>query len=476
MCLLSILFVYFLSFTDKGGSDRIALGPRAIGQREKWEICIDSLDYAVSPVYLDSIRALGAGILSTSRWMNGATVSIPEDGEVLGNISSCSFVRSVELTRDDTGVSSVSAGKSLSVGSPAGHSYGDAEEQLRILNLPALHDAGFEGQGILMAVIDAGFCNLDKLAAFDSIRSQIVGIYDTTDDPDDIQGKKGYHGSICLSLIAAVTDNYRGAATKADFCLIRSEEMDTESPKEADNMVAAFELADSLGVNVVSTSLNYTGFDNPALDIGYGSMDGRTARSSRAAAVAARKGMLICCSAGNEGTTDWHYIGTPADADSIISVGATNSSGMIAPWSSRGPSSDGRIKPEVCAMGERAIVLNPSDGTFYADYGTSFACPQIAGLAACLWSALPDENAMQIRQRILLSADRYDSPDNDYGYGIPDAWKAYTLDPTAVTTPVTREPEAVFKTLLNGYIRICRDGISYDTNGRVVMQADDNPQ
>jgi subtilisin family serine protease len=212
---------------------------------------------------------------------------------------------------------------------------------------------------------------------------------------------------------------------EAEYFLFRTEEQYTESPKELDNWVAAIEMADSLGLHIVSTSLGYTTFDDEQFDFTYADMDGRLSRGAQAAAIAARKGMLLVVAAGNDGNKAWHYLSTPADADSILTVGAVDIDGEIAAFSSFGPSADGRVKPEVCAVGKQTSLLNPSDGWVMNGNGTSFACPLIAGAAACLWSALPTASNMEIRERIIRSADRYTTPHEQYGYGIPDLWEAY---------------------------------------------------
>ncbi len=467
MNFLSILFIYFLSFTDKNGSDHVALGERAIEQRTMWNIEIDSLDYAVSPVYLDSVRSLGATVMHTSRWLNGATVSIFEDSVTLASLKACSFIKDIELTRDESHQQRASIDKNPDIEAPVGSDtaiYGRALQQLKLYNLPPLHKAGFQGQGIHMAVIDGGFQNADSVTAFDPIREQILGHYDFTDDKYDFFGDKGFHGTACLSLIAAVRDDFLGSATKACYYMIRSEECDTESPKEGDNLVAALELADSLGVNIASISLGYYVFDNQDMNYTYQDMDGKSTRPSRAAAIAASKGMLLCVSAGNEGKKEWHYITTPADADSILTVGAVYHNRKVTDFSSRGPASDGRIKPDVCAFGSQVTILNANTDSLRTGSGTSYACPLTAGLAACLWSAHPDETAQQIRWRIIRSADHYDTPDSDYGYGIPDAWKAHTMSITKVET-ATNSTYSTSKTLIDGHIIIVKGDEYYDISG-----------
>ena len=420
--LLIILSVYFVSFTDKPEKSAPALSPRAIEQRAKWNIPTDQLDYPVSKLYIDSLRKVGVTkVFHTSRWFNGATCEMDE--ETSYKVLKLGFVTDVEMTRDDNSQNYISRRKI-----PAWQKEDKwTDEQLALYNLLPLHEAGFEGQNILLTVCDGGFYNANKLSCFRQKELEL-GHFDFTDDADDFYGSSGAHGTECLSTISGIADGFYGAATKAKYYLMKSEEDLTESPKEMDNLVAAIEKADSLGVNVFSVSLGYSEFDNDAWTLDKNKdLDGKTTRSSRAATIAARKGMLVCVAAGNEGNKAWRTISSPADADSILTVGAVATDSLIGSFSSYGPSSDGRIKPEVCAVGVQTTLIYP-DGTIVTGSGTSFATPLIAGLATALWSALPNENVMQIRERIIRSADRYNNPDpKRYGYGIPDAWKAYTM-------------------------------------------------
>lgn len=462
--LLILLNVFFVSFTDKPEKSAPALSPRAVEQRAKWDIPTDAMDYPVAHLYVDSLRRMGAKVFHTSRWFNGATVEMPD--KLATKVQNLDFVEAVEMTRDNS--ESLYASKRRLV---AREETSDdpgilSEQQLALYNLLPLHEAGFEGQGILMAVCDGGFYNANILTCFR--QEQELGHFDFTDDAVDFYGYTGTHGTECLSTISGSTTIYKGAATKANYYLMRSEESDTESPKEMDNLVVALETADSLGVNVFSVSLGYAYFDNDKWSLNKNTdLDGKTTRVSRAATIAARKGMLVCVAAGNEGDNAWQTISVPADADSILTVGAVSTWGEIGNFSSYGPSSDGRIKPEVCAVGVWTQLINPG-GNIVTSNGTSFATPLLAGLAASLWSALPDENAMQIRSRIIRSADRYLNPDMDqYGYGIPDAWKAYTMGPEGIED-VQTETTSCQKILRNGQIIILRNGIEYTISGQRV--------
>ena len=477
--LLTILSVFFVTFTDKQGCAPIAFSDRALEQRTKWAIPTDSLDYAVSSTYTDSVRALGGQVMHVSRWMNGATVECEDS--IANKIAACSFVKAIEQTRNETDSRRYLYRKQDFLHSSEADMARGTDAQLALYNLPPLLAAGHKGNGIVMTVIDGGFHNYpvgehsgNSLSnTFDT--AHWLGSFDFTDDADEFYGATGYHGTMCLGLISARTGHYVGAAPQADYYLMRSEEDGKESPKEMDNLVAALEKADSLGVNIASISLGYSVFDNEEWDFGYADMNGQTTRCSQAAQIAARKGMLVCVAAGNEGNKEWHYLTAPADADSILCVGAVDRDSVVASFSSRGPCSDGRVKPDVCAVGEGSCIIQPSDGSIQYGNGTSFACPLIAGMAACVWSALPDLNAMEIRRRIICSADRYHNPDADYGYGIPNAWLAYIGKEADLTAPkdVSRpdgstNASTCRKRYRNGTLYILRGTQYYDTLGRRV--------
>ena len=458
----SLLAIFFLQFADKAGSSVVCLSPTAQQMRKERSIEIDSLDYAVSPVYLDSVSRLGAKVLHTSRWMNGATVEA--SNEVICEIEKCAFVDTVYLTRvdkDTLGIPSISLRK-REAKSERLEVTGEETGQLEQLNLLPLHQAGYKGKGIRIGVADGGFYNADSLESLP--KEQWLGYADLTDQQDDIFGKTGNHGSLCLSAIVANSSDYQGAATEAEYFLFRTEEHATESPKEIDNWVAAIEMADSIGLHIVSTSLGYTTFDNEQFDFAYTDMDGRTSRGAQAATIATRKGMLLVVAMGNEGNNTWHYLSTPSDADSILSVGAVDATGGKAEFSSYGPSADGRVKPEVCAMGKGTALIDPATNSLINSNGTSFACPLIAGMTACLWSALPKANNMDIRDIIIRSADRYTTPHEQYGYGVPNAWQAYNtfigtdLQPTKVT-PIAN------KILKDGQLYILYEGELYNILG-----------
>lgn len=473
--LFIILSVYFVSFTDKPEKSAPALSERAVEQRAKWGIETDEKDYPVCTMYLNELRKAGASIYHTSRWFNGATVEMDET--TTEKVAQLPFVTNVEMTRDNADPRF--APKHLRTPShriKADEIVVHTDAQLNLYNLKPLHEAGYEGQGILMAFCDGGFYNANEQIGFRPEELEL-GHFDFTDDDKygyDFYGAEGLHGTMCLSTVTGLLQNFKGAATQSQYYLMRSEENDTESPKEMDNLVAAMEKADSLGVNIFSVSLGYAYFDNAAWDVPKSAFDGKTVRCSRAADIAARKGMLVCIAAGNEGDEGGnppHTLGIPGDADSILTVGAVGTDSVVGYFSSYGPTSDGRIKPEVCSVGVQAICIHPNLGIVSGN-GTSYATPLLAGFAAALWSAMPDENAMQIRERIIRSSDRYTNPDTHnykYGYGIPDAWKAYKMELPQGMESVQHSEVSVQKVLRDGQLLIMRGEQVYNIAGQRVQ-------
>ena len=469
IALFIFLHVYFVSFTDKPEKTAPQLSPRAIEQRTQWNIPTDGMDYPVSGMYLKQVREAGGKVHHVSRWFNGATVEM--DAKTAEKVAALKCVTAVEMTREDGKTSSSVPRKKRMLEQVTYEQTLSTDDQLATYNLLPLHNAGYEGQGILMAICDGGFYNADTLSCFRQ-KDLDLGHFDFTDDDSlgyDFYGKKGEHGTRCLSVISGIRDDFYGSAAKAQYYLMRSEEEETESPKEMDNLVAALEKADSLGVNVFSVSLGYSKFDKAEWSLPKSALDGVSTRVSRAATIAARKGMLVCVAAGNDGDKEWKTISAPADADSILTVGAVSITGKIGDFSSWGPSADGRIKPEVCAVGVQTTLINANNSNIVNSNGTSYATPLLAGMAASLWSALPNENAMQIRERIIRSSDRYTNPDiNQYGYGIPDAWKAYQMSiPTGIDKGQwIMDNRQCQKIMRNGQILIKRGDRVYTLTGQ----------
>ena len=416
------------------------LTPRALLRRTQQGIAIDSADLPVTPRYIDSIRMAGAvTILNVSKWLNQVAIQTT-DAAALAKINNFPFVKSATGIAPRYSTETTAPNKFEAIEEIANteipvpelaniYNYGQSYGQVHIHQGEFLHNHGFSGQGMQLAVLDAGFPNYPTLPTFDSVRinNQFLGTWDFVTNNANVNGFNS-HGTQCLSTIAANNPGtFVGTAPKTSFYLFRTEDAPTEYPIEEQNMIAALERADSLGVNVASISLGYFTFDNAAFNHIYADMNGNTTIAARGADWAARKGMLLVVANGNEGSSSWHYLITPADADSVLSVGAVTTSGVIGAFSSYGPSSDGQVKPSVAAVGVNATVANPTTGAPFQSSGTSFACPNMAGLSTCLWQAYPESNNMGIISALQESATQYASPDNRKGYGIPDMKKAFVI-------------------------------------------------
>lgn len=304
--------------------------------------------------------------------------------------------------------------------------YGAAYHQINMLNADLLHQMGFDGKGIAIAVMDNGFYNANNIAAYDIVRPHIMATWDFVNHEADVYND-GSHGENTFSCMAGNLPNkFIGTAPGADYYLFTTEDDNAEWVMEEYNWAAAAEVADSFGAQVFSTSLGYTEFDGGFGSHTYSDLTGHTAIITRAANMAFGKGILVLNSAGNEGQKPWYHIAAPADGDSVLAIGAVDSARNLAGFSSRGPNFVGRIKPDICAQGSNAAVIT-TGGVVGTNSGTSFSCPIMAGCAASLWSAFPEKSAREIYDAIVISADRFWSPNNDLGYGIPNFYNAYLL-------------------------------------------------
>lgn len=424
---------YFVSFTDKNGTPysldkpEAYLSERAIERRIRQKIDINKQDLPVNPAYVDSLRKAGIDVRHTTKWLNGAII-FSSNTTLMDTLNRVSFIQSIEKTKPAT--SSRQPKQKLeptypSLKSTRANNYGEAWLQISKVNGHYLHDNGLTGEGMQIAVIDAGFYRANELPITKHLwdNLQILGIKDFVNPSSNIFAENT-HGMNVLSIMGGRLDQqYLGTAPDASYWLLRTEDASSEHPIEPDYWICALEFADSAGVDVVNTSLGYYEFDYPSKSYTYEDITSST-RASVASDIASSKGMLVVTSAGNEGNNSWHYIGVPADAQHCISVGAIDSDGVRASFSSYGPTYDQRIKPEVSALGVAVAVQNSTGGISKGN-GTSFSAPIISGLATCLWQAMPDKNAQEIRQLIMNSSNQKDQPDNSLGYGIPDFSWAY---------------------------------------------------
>ncbi len=452
VCFLSVLYgsyaqvapdKYWVRFTNRFNSPYSIENPgeflsqRAVDRRAQFNIPIVENDLPVNPQYIQAVANTGVTILNASKWFNSVTI-YTTDPNALEQISQFDFVLSVlkaggkpngsgDFVKEYFANESFASGpeenslKSISTGDS--YDYGEAFNQIHMLNGEVLHDMGYDGAGKIIAVLDAGFLNANSIDAFDSLwnNGQILGTRDFVSPQNPNIFGSHYHGTMVLSTMGANwPGQIVGTAPKADYWLIRTEDGDSEYLIEELNWVSGAELADSLGADIINSSLGYTTFDDPTLDHSYEDMDGNTTPVTIGADMAVSKGMIVVNSAGNSGGSFWQYIGAPADGDSVFSLGAVDGSGNYAGFSSTGPTYDGRMKPNVVAQGQGSTIVDPWTGSVSSGSGTSFSSPITAGMVACLWQANPTKRNTEILEAIQQSGSQANNPDYFLGYGIPD--------------------------------------------------------
>jgi hypothetical protein len=433
------VLMYRLILTDKGTSPYSIskpeefLSPKSIDRRIRQGFSVNETDLPISRDYFDAVAETGASIRTYSKWVKTIVVEVTNE-ETVELLSKLPFVRELYpvwegvLNETHSLQSTPESNESFYPFQATGfypEDYGDGFTQISLHNGHLLHNQGYRGENMTIAVMDGGFLNVDQLACFDS--NKILDVKNFTHENENPLRSTANHGTKVLScMLANQPPQMIGTAPEAEYYLFKTEVNESEFPVEEDYWVAAIEYADSLGVDIVSTSLGYFTFEAKSQwNHTHSELDGQTVPASRAAAMAAYKGMILCNSAGNEGADSWEKIIFPSDADNILTVGAIASDSTRGAFSSKGYTGDGRVKPDIVAMGVNATIER-SDGKTAKDNGTSFACPIIAGLTASLWQALPDLNSLELMDLIRKSADRYQNPDSLYGYGIPDFFKAYT--------------------------------------------------
>lgn len=437
----------WLTFADKGEHDeadlarRLAdaereLSPRSLERRRRARLVprVDARDLPVEPAYLAALEQRGVRPHAVSRWLNRAALRVPgarvRELGALPFVSDLSAVPRLARSRDGEAraVGRAQAGASGALLRSA-VDYGLTQAALDQIGVPALHDSGYTGAGLLIAVFDEGFNAHDTHEALVP-RIPSPGRRRDFADGDTVVTNlaspgTSSHGTWTLGLLAGDRPGtYVGAAFGAEFALARTEVSGSEQPVELLYWAQAAEWADSLGADLISSSLGYFTFDDPFPDFTYGDLDGATTDISRAARIAASKGMLVVNSVGNEGNKAWHYLIAPADVsgDSLIAVGAVDDAGFVAAFSSFGPSADGRVKPDLAALGVNDPLIAASGGpaAYGSNDGTSFAAPLVAGLAACLWQARPAWRAVDVIRALRETASRAGSPNDRVGYGIPN--------------------------------------------------------
>lgn len=443
---LFILFCLFIGFSlsaqeeaawvyfkDKANVQQALANPKsiltqaAITRKNRHGIPIDKRDVPVNPNYISTVKdQMGITVHAKSKWFNCVFVTGTKNN--IAALKTLTFIERVVFADRSLNGSGIkrpyqAQRKQNKFSTQVDFNYGEAANQVQMLQVDYLHQQGFTGEGIRIAIIDAGFPNVNQMSAFQRLRDNqdILGGYDFVANSANVYAFQGSsHGTMVLSTIAGYVQNkYVGTAPDASVYLFRTEDVSSEKPVEMAYWVEAAERADSLGVWVINTSLGYYSFDNTAYNYAKNDMDGQTTFITKGANIAAEKGILVVVSAGNEGNNTWGTIVAPADSPRVLTVGAVDSKGHYAAFSSRGPTADGRIKPDVVAQGQSAAIIGPNDA-IGTNNGTSFSSPIIAGAVASLWEAHPNKTNAEIIQMIRQSASKYQNPDEFLGYGIPN--------------------------------------------------------
>ena len=425
------VYKYRVSLKDKVGTTysidkpKEFLSEKAIERRNRQQLLVDETDLPVSQVYVDELKATGAKLVTSSKWNNTVVLEV-SDTLLMEDISKKSFVTGVKkvwVSLDSIPPRNMKRKKEVkNKVEKTDCYYGNALRQIEIHGGDSLHAAGFAGNGMHVAVIDAGFYNADEIKFFRKMN--LLGTRDFVNPNSDIYAENA-HGLMVLSCMAAnLPKVFVGTAPEASYWLLRSEDNDSEQPIEEDYWAAAIEFADSVGVDVVNTSLGYYEFDEGFPAYRYRDLDGHYSLMSHSASMAADKGIVVVWSAGNSGDDPWKKVTPPGDSENVLTVGAVNKNLVNARFSSIGNSADGRIKPDVMAVGVSSVVTG-TDGSVSKGNGTSFASPIMCGVVTCFWQACPWLTAKEVIEAVRQVGDRVDYPDNIYGYGVPNLWKAY---------------------------------------------------
>jgi serine protease AprX len=446
---------YFVEFTDKNGTPYSVGNPsaflsqRAIERRAKQSVLITEEDLPVNPSYIQQVKNIGVTVLNPSKWLNGITI-FTNDSTLISQIEALPFVLKVDrpvharkyiLPHDKFRMEEMPV-KNPSIVTRDFGAYSDSSDygaswtQIHMLNGEVLHNNGYRGQGMVIAILDAGFENADIISPFDSLRAngQILGTRDFVLPGNNVYNEY-YHGTSVLSTMGAIVHGALiGTAPKADFWLLRTEDVSSENIIEEYNWVSGAEFADSAGADVINSSLGYTTFDLTQWNHTWADITGHSTVVTRGANMAASKGMMVCNSAGNDGNNSWKLISFPSDGEKVICVAAVDGEKYRAGFSSYGKTIPGLVKPNVAAMGAGTIVAG-SDGSIFPGYGTSFSSPVTAGMVACLWQSRPEVPNNRLFDAIMESCSQYSTPDTLLGYGIPDFSAAFQILSTREKSP-----------------------------------------
>ena len=465
------------------------LSQRAIDKRIRFNIPITEQDLPVNPQYKQQILALDADmqLLSVSKWMNTVTVYCP-DSVVVPQILNLPFVDSImavgnyilhDLPVFQNPENPISIVHSSPNPTKDAIDYGEGLGQIALLNGVPLHEEGFHGEGMLIAVIDGGFFGIETTSFYQQLvnEGRFFGHYSLMPNFVDTleSGWDEVHGTIVTSAIAANTNGELvGTAPGASYALIHTEWVGSEEIVEEDFWANGAEIADSLGADVINSSLGYRMFpDFPQSDITYANMDGVNSIASRCATILGQKGVIVCVAAGNDGSGQFYYVNRPGDAFDILCVGACSADSVIAEFSSHGPSYDGRVKPDITSQGVATACYYPYDMLSFAN-GTSLATPVAAGMCACLWQAMPQYTSSEIMQMIRESGHLYNNPNPEYGYGIPNFYQVYAshvgindYNPLQLNVYPNPATDKLYLTNLDGNIQSIN---IYNAAGQLVLQ------
>ena len=422
-------WVYFNSKPDAGfylANPLEMLSQRALDRRTSQNIPLDALDVPVHQPYFDAVEnAAGITVMAKSKWLNA--VHVRGSHQEIAALGSLPFVQTVDFAND-----ALDAGRSApglkNMEGLVDFPYGNSANQIQMLNGHLLHQQDYTGQGKIIAVLDAGFPGVDVAAPFARLRDNnlILGGYNFVDRTTDFYTRSS-HGTIVLSSMGGYVEGQLvGTAPDAGYYLFISEDTNSENPVEESLWVEAAEHADSLGVDIINSSLGYFGYDDPGYSYSFEDMNAEKGFASRGADIAFSRGILVVASAGNSGNSENPNIGVPADAVNVLTIGAVSPTGTHASFSSVGPTADGRIKPDIVAQGQAVVVAGPS-GNITTINGTSLSGPIIAGMAASLWQAVPNLTNAQLREAIVQSAHLYETPNFQMGHGIPNFQEALEI-------------------------------------------------
>lgn len=415
---------YVVFFKDKNNSSfstttpQSFLSQRAINRRIKNEVEITTQDLPVNTTYINEVKQTGALAFYTSRWFNALLIQC--NATLLPTIEALPSVDRVELVAPGTlNNSTAASGPAYLSARISSTKEMKTTSQLSMLGLDAMHELNIKGEGVKVAVFDSGFPGVNAVAPFSHLQDNIKDAYNFVNKQTNVY-RNDDHGTEVLSVMAGfIEGSFSGGAYNADYHLYLTEEVGSEYRIEEYNWLFAAERADSAGVDVINASLGYNTFDNSTMNYTKLQLDGNTAVVTRAAQLASDRGIVVVVSAGNEGNNSWQLVTPPADAEGVIAVGSVTSTGTRSAFSSIGPTSDNRIKPDLSAMGSGTFVIRNTGNTGTTS-GTSVASPLMASLVTGIIQRYDTLTKDEIIEVLKASASLAESPNNQLGYGVPN--------------------------------------------------------